>query len=84
MNDLSFAAQGNCVGTDTEAFFSENGVNYTQINLIKKICDACTVQQQCLEYALHNAVNGYWGGTVEQQRRKIRRARNIIPNPVMI
>ncbi len=42
----------------------------------KRVCDQCTVQQACLDYALDtNQDSGIWGGLTEEERRVIRRRR---------
>ncbi|MEN3314529.1 MAG: WhiB family transcriptional regulator, redox-sensing transcriptional regulator, partial [Acidimicrobiaceae bacterium] len=42
----------------------------------KGICGACSVREQCLEYALANReADGVWGGATERERRRILRQR---------
>ncbi len=46
-----------------------------QITQAKAVCATCEVQAPCLEYALvTNQDSGVWGGTSEEERRKLRRA----------
>lgn len=72
-----------CAGTDTEMWFVEdNKRDYSEVNLLKRICAGCPVKQQCLEYALHNSVQGFWAGTVPRHRNRLRKKLNIIPTPV--
>ena len=41
-------------------------------------CLSCPVRPECLEYALtHPEVDGVWGGTSRQERRRIRTARRL-------
>lgn len=41
---------------------------------VKVICDACTVSEQCLDYALRNHESeGIWGGLSPDQRKNFRR-----------
>jgi WhiB family redox-sensing transcriptional regulator len=65
-----------CAEVDPELFFptDEHGVgnSYTSMKEAKKICNACTLKLQCLEYALRRNESGIWGGTTEGERRKIR------------
>lgn len=75
----AFTTEANCIGTDTEAFFTDDHGAYEHPEMLKRICGACTVQTDCLEYALTHEVKGYWGNTTEQQRKVIRKAKNIIP-----
>ena len=40
----------------------------------KRICQTCTVQTECLEYALANDERfGIWGGLSERERRRLKR-----------
>jgi len=39
------------------------------------VCEACPVQAACLQFALAtNQDSGIWGGSTEEDRRKLRRA----------
>ena len=60
-----------CAQTDPEAFFPEKGGSTRDA---KKVCGACTVRSQCLEYALANDERfGIWGGLSERERRRLRK-----------
>ena len=73
----------NCESTDPEAFFVQDGSGtYADPELLKRICNACLVKTECLEYALKYEVLGYWGNTNETQRRRIRKQRNIQSIPL--
>lgn len=62
-----------CTRTDPEAFFPDRGGSSRSA---RKLCAACPVQLQCLEYALANKdVHGIWGGTSERERRLLRKER---------
>lgn len=44
--------------------------------VIAAYCDTCSVEQECLEYALTLRINdGIWGGTTNDERRVIIRER---------
>ena len=76
----AFREESNCAGTDSEAFFTETGSStYKELKMLKKICGDCTVQKDCLDYALKNNVMGYWGNTTEVERRRLRDRLGIIP-----
>jgi WhiB family redox-sensing transcriptional regulator len=50
------------------------GVALEQIDTAKRICTACPVTGECLEFALAtNQEAGIWGGTTEEERRKLRK-----------
>ena len=61
-----------CAETDPDAFFPEKGGG---VRAPKKVCRACPVQAECLEYALEtNQGFGIWGGLSERERRRLKRS----------
>lgn len=81
----NFTTEANCNGIDVEMFFSqEEEKHYKEPELLKRVCGNCTVKAECLDYALHHAVVGWWGGTSEKTRRAMRMKLNIIAEPVLI
>lgn len=63
-----------CRGEDVNIFFP---IDYGQAVKAKKICAACPVRVQCLDWALSHPQAedaGIFGGTSFRERRKIRRA----------
>jgi WhiB family redox-sensing transcriptional regulator len=65
-----------CRDTDPDLFFpvGTTGQALVQIDRAKDVCDQCTVKVDCLEFALEtNQDSGIWGGTSEEERRKLRR-----------
>lgn len=63
--------QALCAQTDPEAFFPEKGGSTREA---KRICQACAVRDECLEYALFNDERfGIWGGLSERERRRLKR-----------
>jgi WhiB family transcriptional regulator, redox-sensing transcriptional regulator len=63
-----------CAQTDPDAFFPGKGGSTSEP---KKVCRACPVTAECLEYALRTDQRyGVWGGLSERQRRKIKRQRD--------
>lgn len=79
-----FTIEANCNGLDTELFFTDDSKTYSELPLLKRVCNNCVVKNECLDYALHHAVLGWWGGTSEKTRRELRQKLNITPEPVMI
>ena len=58
-----------CAETDPEAFFPEKGGSTREA---KELCIECSVQHQCLTYALaHDERFGVWGGLSERERRRL-------------
>jgi WhiB family redox-sensing transcriptional regulator len=65
-----------CRDTDPDLFFpiGTTGPAVDQISAAKQVCDSCPVKDPCLEFALaNNQDSGVWGGTSEEERRRLRR-----------
>jgi len=66
-----------CRSVDPELFFpiGTTGNALGQIEAAKRICRQCDALEACLEFALAtNQESGVWGGTAEDERRKLRKA----------
>ncbi len=71
--DLTWRYRGACRGLDPDIFYP---VSEEEAGPAKGVCGTCTVQQQCLEFALANREReGVWGGATEKERRRILRQR---------
>lgn len=72
---LSWQARALCPQTDPEAFFPEKGGSTREA---KRICSACEVRAECLDYALANDERfGIWGGCSERERRRLKQRRSL-------
>lgn len=81
----NFTTEANCIGIDVNMFFTEDGSStFIEENLLKRTCDACPVKSECLDYALNHAVMGWWGGTSEGQRKRLRQKLNITAEPLFL
>lgn len=49
------------------------------VALARRVCAACTVLEQCREYALAapDSLCGVWGGLSQEARRRLRRERGM-------
>jgi WhiB family transcriptional regulator, redox-sensing transcriptional regulator len=66
-----------CRGSDADSFFPSNGLG---VEAVRRVCEACPVRVDCLEYALANRLDyGVWGGTSERERQRILRERRKHP-----
>jgi WhiB family transcriptional regulator, redox-sensing transcriptional regulator len=66
-----------CRQADPELFFpvGTTGPAIDQIGQAKRICQACSVREDCLGWALRNGIAfGIWGGASEEDRQVLRRA----------
>ncbi len=74
---LDWRERSACRDTDPDLFFpvGTTGPALEQIEAAKAVCRLCPVQTDCLDFALStNQDSGIWGGTSEDERRKLRKA----------
>ena len=72
--DADWRSRGACLSADPELFFplSSVGPAIEQVNQAKSVCTRCPVCAQCLDFALATRqVHGIWGGTSEDERKRI-------------
>jgi WhiB family transcriptional regulator, redox-sensing transcriptional regulator len=65
-----------CRHTEPDLFFpvGTTGPAIDQIESAKHVCTSCDALEPCLEFALAtNQESGVWGGTSEEERRKLRK-----------
>jgi WhiB family transcriptional regulator, redox-sensing transcriptional regulator len=73
-----WAERALCAQADPDAWYPEHRA---QAVVAKRICAACPVRAQCLEYALSGAdtwrgiTTGIWGGTTPRERSRLRQTR---------
>jgi len=72
----AWRATSACRDSDPDIFFpiGSTGPALEQIETAKRICTACDVSNDCLEFGL--ATNQFfvvWCGTTEEERRKLRK-----------
>ena len=73
--ELAWQDLANCRGADPDLFFPERGAS---TRTAKSICRQCSVQGDCLEFAIVSSEKfGIWGGMSERERRRIRRQRAL-------
>lgn len=75
----TWTEQALCAQADPDAWYPDKGGSTA---MAKRICAACPVRAQCLDYAQSGAdtwggiVTGIWGGTTPRERAQLRRQRN--------
>jgi WhiB family redox-sensing transcriptional regulator len=75
-DDSDWRSVAACRDTEPELFFpvGTTGMATDQIESAKRVCTTCDAQKACLEFALAtNQESGVWGGTTEDERRKLRK-----------
>lgn len=70
-----------CAGSsiDPDWFFVED---HKEQLYVTAICHDCPLINDCAEYALHNRVDGVWGGMTERAIAALRKERGIIPKNI--
>jgi WhiB family transcriptional regulator, redox-sensing transcriptional regulator len=60
-----------CFGIDPDVFFP---ISEDEAGPALAFCNVCRIREECLAWALKNGERyGVWGGTTEQQRRRLQR-----------
>jgi WhiB family redox-sensing transcriptional regulator len=73
--DMDWMRYGNCAEEPPAIFFPSDGVG---VEIARRICATCPVQEPCLEYALAQRIDhGVWGGASERERRRILKRRRL-------
>ena len=75
--DVRWRQDAACRASSPDLFFPVGTVGHalTEIESAKAVCAGCAVREACLEFAvLTNQEFGVWGGTSEEERRKLRKA----------
>jgi WhiB family transcriptional regulator, redox-sensing transcriptional regulator len=75
---MNWRQEAACLDEDPELFFpvGTTGPALEQLARAKAVCRTCDVIEDCLEWALDTHQDaGVWGGTSEDERRALRRAR---------
>ena len=71
--DTEWMEHGLCRQLAPSTFFPNDGVG---VEVARRICGTCPVQEPCLEYALTERIDhGVWGGASERERRRIAKRR---------
>ena len=71
--DSEWMQHGLCRQLAPSTFFPNDGVG---VDVARRICATCPVQEPCLEYALTERIDhGVWGGASERERRRIAKRR---------
>jgi WhiB family transcriptional regulator, redox-sensing transcriptional regulator len=64
---------GACRGLDASIFYPDND---DEAEIAKQVCQECSVQRTCLDFALQRREKvGVWGGATERERRRMLRQR---------
>jgi WhiB family redox-sensing transcriptional regulator len=75
--DIAWRQDAACRSANPDLFFpaGTSGNAIEEIDAAKAVCQTCKVQHKCLQFALEtNQEAGIWGGTTEDERRRLRRA----------
>jgi WhiB family redox-sensing transcriptional regulator len=74
----AWRVDASCRFADPDLFFpaGSTGDAIDETEAAKAVCRACRVQGICLQFAIEtNQEHGIWGGTTQDERRRLRRQR---------
>ena len=72
-NDRRWMERAACADLPTTRFFLTEGESPAGAIAV---CEQCPVSSDCLAYALkHRIMDGIWGGTTSQERKRVLRSR---------
>ena len=72
-----------CREMGTDVFYADQSSGATvkygfrQIATVKKVCDSCPFQKDCLDWGLKHESFGIWGGATEYERSMMRKRLGI-------
>jgi hypothetical protein len=66
-----------CAQADPETFFPTRESDRVHNSKARAICDRCHFKDDCREWAIGRDIDGIWGGTYRQERRRIAKERGI-------
>jgi WhiB family redox-sensing transcriptional regulator len=72
-----------CRTGDPDRFFPEHGSWRLSSRRAKAECKSCPLLNSCFDYALHNDVEGIWGGTSYEDRKRMRRKYKIVAERIL-
>lgn len=52
--------------------------------ILASICENCPVLKECFNYALYHEYHGFWGGTTQDNRKRLRRQHRIIVSDISV
>jgi hypothetical protein len=74
--------RANCRDIPTSEFYRARGEMVSEH--VRQACGACEVSAECLDWALHHELVGYWAGTSGRQRERLRRERGVSYVPLSV
>ena len=67
-----------CAQVGGDNWFPEAGGHHTVVLKAVSICKQCIHRLECAEWGIYKERHGIWGGLTANDRKRIRRKRNII------
>ena len=75
---MNWREQAACRGEEPGLFFQEDAPTRRRL---RALCASCPVSKDCREYAVASGCEGWWGGTTEAQRERLRKKRYRVEDP---
>ena len=78
---LNWQKDASCKEIGHQPFYPNDRNELPQKDSLIKVCNACPVQQECLNHAVNYERYGFWGGKTQSEIRQIRIKHNIKLDP---
>jgi WhiB family redox-sensing transcriptional regulator len=81
--EATWRANAACQGSSANLFYPPSNIEARETRMRREgaaraLCQACSVREACLEYALYvQEPHGIWGGLTEVERRRLIRRSSV-------
>lgn len=72
-----FTGSEPCRSIDPEVFFMKPPGSPQVRKMLRALCGACDLRNECAEYAIRHELHGFWGGMTATERREYRQRYGI-------
>ena len=81
IKQLNWQKDASCKEIGHQPFYPNDRNELPQKDSLIKVCNACPVQQECLNHAVNYERYGFWGGKTQGEIRQLRIKHNIKLDP---
>jgi hypothetical protein len=64
-----------CTQVDPGMFDMDHSTTRWEVAALRKVCEPCIVREACRDYAIENALPGFWGGMTAADRKRLKQSR---------
>lgn len=71
-----------CTQVDPGMFDMDHSTTRWEVAALRKVCEPCIVREACRDYAIENALPGFWGGMTAADRKRLKKSLRREPSNV--